>query len=283
MDGGKCDPVTTTKVAILQLDVQWGDTAANLHSAFAYMRLLESDVSTVIMPELWSCSHDNDKMAEHADSTNAIVKEMSSWCRQRGVWMLCGTLPWRAPDAHLRNRLHLISDNGSVEATYDKVHLFPRPGEDLLFKRGEDPLLFSMRGVPSSAAVSYDIRFPEYIRSIALAGAMVLYLPAEWPMERLEHWRTLLKARAIENQMFVIGCNRCGTGGGVDFGGHSMAVAPDGEVLVEAGCSEETVIAELDIKHCEFVRKQLPVFMGRAPGMYHPVTSFPPEQPEETL
>ncbi len=275
--------MTTIKVAILQRDVQWGDPEANLQSTFECLRLLESDISVVIMPELWSCSYDNEKMSEHADSTDAIVKQMSAWCGERGIWMLCGTLPWKAPDGDLRNRLHLISDNGSVEATYDKVHLFPLLGENLFFKRGDEPLLFSARGVPSSAAVCYDIRFPEYIRSIALAGAMVLYLPAEWPMERVDHWRALLKARAIENQMFVIGCNRCGTGGGVCYGGHSMAVAPDGEFLVEAGCSEEIIIAELDMKHCEAIRKQLPVFVDRVPEMYHPVTSFPSEQLSETL
>jgi predicted amidohydrolase len=117
-------------------------------------------------------------------------------------------------------------------------------------------------------AVCYDLRFPEMFRSYALEGAQLILLSAEWPKPRLEHWRTLLRARAIENQTFVVACNCVGEGGGNVFFGHSMVVDPWGEVIVEGQEHEEVLVAKLDLTRVVEIRRQYPVFADRRAGLY---------------
>ncbi|HBI05283.1 MAG TPA: carbon-nitrogen hydrolase, partial [Paenibacillaceae bacterium] len=114
----------------------------------------------------------------------------------------------------------------------------------------------------------YDIRFPELARSYALDGAGILVNSAEWPHPRLNHWRTLMQARAIENQMYVVACNRVGISGKTEFCGHSMVIDPWGEILVEGGEEEAILIAEIDLTLIEEVRGKIPVFADRRPDLY---------------
>ena len=95
--------------------------------------------------------------------------------------------------------------------------------------------------------ICYDLRFPEMWRRYTEAGAQVIILPAEWPLRRVEHWRILLRARAVENQLFVVGCNRAGVDADGEFGGHSAAIDPWGRVLVEGGSEPELLMATLDL------------------------------------
>lgn len=103
---------------------------------------------------------------------------------------------------------------------------------------------------------------------MALDGAEVLFVPAQWPTVRLSHWRTLLIARAIENQMYVVSANRVGKDPKNDFPGHSMVVDPWGEIVYEAGSGEEIFTVELDQNLVQQVRAKMPVFRDRAPHVY---------------
>src|SRR5690606_34047396 len=105
-------------------------------------------------------------------------------------------------------------------------------------------------------------------RRLALDGAKMLFVPAQWPKPRLHHWRTLLQARAIENQMFVVACNRVGTSRGSEFFGHSMIISPWGDVLAEGGEEEAILTADLDLSEVERVRSAIPVFRYRRPELY---------------
>ena len=116
--------------------------------------------------------------------------------------------------------------------------------------------------------ICYDIRFCEWLRTYALKGAEVLFVSAEWPTARADHWKTLLRARAIENQMFVVACNRCGTSGDTTFGGGSLILGPKGEILFEGGDGEEAGFATLDLKDVTDVRNFLTVFNDRVPEIY---------------
>ena len=125
-----------------------------------------------------------------------------------------------------------------------------------------------MIGVPAATIICYDIRFPELARKLALNGAQLLFVPAEWPHPRLHHWRTLLTARAIENQMYVIACNRVGRSGETSFFGHSMIINPWGEIVTEADENEQIVTAEIDLELVAKVRSTIPVFEDRRPDVY---------------
>ena len=121
---------------------------------------------------------------------------------------------------------------------------------------------------PAGGAICYDLRFPELFRRYALDGALFCLLPSEWPHPRLAHWRTLLRARAIENQMFVVACNRVVETGDNRFFGHSAVIDPWGETLVEGDESEVLLFATLDTALVADVRQRIPVFADRRPAAY---------------
>ena len=114
----------------------------------------------------------------------------------------------------------------------------------------------------------YDLRFPELFRRYALADCVLTFLPAEWPHPRLEHWQTLLRARAIENQMFIVACNRVGQSNDTGFCGHSCIIDPWGEVLVEGGEEEALLTMEIDLEKVTAVRRTIPIFNDRRPRIY---------------
>jgi omega-amidase len=123
-------------------------------------------------------------------------------------------------------------------------------------------------GVESGLAICYDLRFPEQFRAYALAGASVVFVPSEWPHPRLAHWRTLLRARAIENQFFVVACNRVGESKGTQFFGHSTIVDPWGELIVEGGEQEILLTAPIDTGLVAEIRERIPIFADRRPEVY---------------
>jgi predicted amidohydrolase len=120
----------------------------------------------------------------------------------------------------------------------------------------------------SAIAICYDLRFPELFRSYALAGARIVFLSAAWPYPRLEHWRTLLQARAIENQLFIVACNQVGESKGERFFGHSAIYDPWGRLVVEAGDSKVLLTASVDMALVEEVRQTITVFADRRPELY---------------
>ena len=131
------------------------------------------------------------------------------------------------------NRLIWAAPNGAL-AVYDKKHLFAFAGEDQVYTAGQTRALMELNGWRIRPFICYDLRFPVWTRNMGLAYDVALFV-ANWPARRATHWRALLKARAIENQSYIIGLNRVGTdGNGLEYDGHSAVVAPSGEVLFEA-------------------------------------------------
>ncbi len=260
---------------IIQSDVEWGNPGVNISRMEKKLDSLPDGPSLVIMPELWTCSYDNNSLKEHALSSPVALEMLKTASRKKSFAIIGGSIPWQEPSGALFNRSNVLGDSGALIGSYDKAHLFPLLDEPLNFKRGERPLLFDLFGITSSVVICYDIRFPEFIRSLALSGADLLLVPAQWPVPRIDHWTLLLRARAIENQMFVIGCNRCGSGGGAIYGGHSIAVAPDGTVLGECNEKDEMIMTiEITPSLIQQTRKKFPFSGGRNPQLYSPVTSL---------
>ena len=165
------------------------------------------------------------------------------------------------------NTVHLI-DNGRLAGVYRKLHLFSLLGEDKAFDGGDSWLLAETSIGTVGVMICYDLRFPELSRRLAVEGAQVVCVPAQWPKPRQEHWRTLLRARAIENQLFVVACNACGPIGKLDFFGMSMIIDPKGEVLAEGGEADCVITAPLDMQVMTDWRAQIPCFNDRRPELY---------------
>ena len=126
--------------------------------------------------------------------------------------------------------------------------------EDVFFTPGKEPCPIQTDLGPIGALVCYDLRFPELLREQATLGANLLVVAAQWPAARIDNWRILVQARAIENQIFVIAANRCGTTDETPFGGHSMIVGPDGSVLLEAEDDEKCSVTILDLESVSAAR-----------------------------
>ncbi len=262
-------------VHIIQFDVRWGNPEDNISRMRERLLSLPDGPSMTILPELWTCSYDYKGMKDHLRFSEDAIDMLRDISSRKGILIAGGSVPWTNAAGGLVNRSFVVNDAGSIMGIYDKCHLFPLLDEPDHFIPGQAPLVLQSFGITMGLAICYDIRFPEFIRSIALAGAELIIVPAQWPMARLDHWTTLLKARAIENQLFVLGCNRCGEGGGETYGGSSAIFGPDGSLVCECNkVSEEISSVEIDLVQVRRIRKAYPFTKGRNPLLYSPVTAF---------
>jgi predicted amidohydrolase len=193
---------------------------------------------------------------------------MREWAAGHGVF-LAGSVLGRVEGAVL-NTAVVYGPDGDFRLTYRKIHLFPPMGEDDLLQAGDELPTGAVRWATVGLAVCYDLRFPELFRGYACKGVDLVIIPTHWPEERIEHWSLLLRARAVENQCFMVGCNGCGEAEGTRFGGRSAMIGPWGQQLAEAGTGEEILSAKLDpLAVCE-VREMFPVLEHRQIGLEAP-------------
>lgn len=195
----------------------------------------------VVLPELWPNGGFSyatwQQSAEPLDGP--VVTALRAATRDLGATVHLGSFVERSSAGRLFNTSVLLGPDGRVLATYRKLHLFGfGAGEPELMAPGDEPVVHGRLGL----ATCYDLRFPELFRALLDAGAEVVLVPAAWPAKRIEHWRLLARARAVENQSFVVACNTAGTHAGVLMGGCSLVVDPWGEVLAEADPDREQVL-----------------------------------------
>lgn len=171
-------------------------------------------------------------------------------------------------DGRVYNTAMVFDRTGACIASYDKTHLFTPMGEDNYYTPGDRLCTFSLDGVKCGLIICYDVRFPELTRSLTLPGLDMLFVVSQWPKVRTFHLRSLTTARAIENQMFLVCCNSCGTAGQTVYGGNSAIIDPWGETVALAGESEEILTADCDLQILENIRGSIPVFRDRRPSLY---------------
>lgn len=122
--------------------------------------------------------------------------------------------------------MYIVNDSGDIITEYDKAHLFKLMDEHLYLKAGNKKNLFEIENITMAGVICYDLRFPEWFRAHSLLGAKVIFVPAQWPAARIDHWKILLQARAIENQCYIVAVNRVGKDSNNEFNGNSMVIAP---------------------------------------------------------
>ncbi|MFC5531809.1 carbon-nitrogen family hydrolase [Cohnella yongneupensis] len=262
---------TPLRIAIVQMNIEAGNPEAN----FAKMAAKLEEAATanpkpdlIVLPEMWNTGYALDRIQSLADPDGTRTKAfMSAFCRKHGVSVHAGSIA-RLNGTTVTNTTYIFDTQGEEIGQYSKIHLFQLMNEHLHLDAGESLGRFELGGVPAGTMICYDIRFPELARKLALDGARILFVPAEWPHPRLHHWRTLLQARAIENQMYVVSCNTVGESGASTFFGHSMVIDPWGEVIAEAEEVEMTLTAEINLALVDEVRGRIPVFADRRPSLY---------------
>ncbi len=257
-------------VALGQMNVQLGDPQANMRQVARLAALAaEKSADLLLLPELWSTGYDLERATNHAASvTTGVFAETAVLAARHHLAIVGSCLSDLGAD-NVGNTAVYHDADGQLRATYSKTHLFRLMDEEQFLTAGDSLSLVETSWGKIGLAICYDLRFPELFRRYALQGARLVLLPAEWPQPRLAHWRTLLRARAIENQMFVVACNRVGTSKGQTFFGHSCVIDPWGETVLEMGEQEGLETAVLDLSLVDSVRAKIPVFADRRPDLYN--------------
>lgn len=251
------------------MDIRLGDPEYNYRHALKLMeRALTDKPDVIILPEMFNTAYAFDIIDSVGDREGrGLIESFTPFIENAKVNVVAGSISDYREDG-LYNTAYVFDRTGDIICRYDKVHMFGLMDEDRFLSPGKSLGYFEIDNVPAGIIICYDLRFPELTRSLALKGAKILFIPAEWPHPRLNHWRTLQIARAIENQMYVVSCNRVGEKGKDVFFGHSMVIDPWGEVVLEMGEGEEINTVDIDLGSVDDVRRRIPVFKDRRPEIY---------------
>ncbi len=261
--------MTKLSISLGQMHIKLARVEDNLEAA---ERMIDEasarDSQLIVLPELWSTGYDLPNARDYADELGeGMFAQLSNTARQRSI-AVYGSILERRGEQFMNCAAYYNAD-GALAAVYRKIHLFRLFDEHLWLGEGDAPTLLDQPWGAAGLSVCYDLRFPELFRRYAVAHeAKLMLVCAEWPLARVQHWRALIIARAIENQCFVAATNSCGETGGAVFGGHSMIVDPWGEVIIEAGEDECLLAAEIDLSEVDRVRAAIPVFEDRRPDAY---------------
>jgi omega-amidase len=250
------------RVALAQMEVADGDWKTNVDEA---ARLIADapDADLYVLPELWTSGYAYDRWHHIAEELgHATVEWYRKAAAARGA-TIAGSNIALNHESRLVNRLWCISANETV--FYDKTHLFPPLREPELLVAGNKRQHAIVAGATLALSICYDLRYPVMYRQDARDGAQVFLVSAEWPASRADALRTLCRARAIENQAFLVLCNRTGTArDGLEFKGGSMVVSPLGEVLLDLGEETRVDVLQVDTSVVALTRKAIPVLAGES-------------------
>lgn len=250
------------KIQLLQLQITFGDVDRNeQHISEWFDQYVEEDTDVVVMPEMWNNGYDlehlNTKADHYLERSHSFIQQLAI---DYHVDIVAGSVS-NERDNHIYNTGFTVSQFGEIINYYDKVHLVPMLNEPQYLTAGKhvpEPFPLSDDTLVTQL-ICYDLRFPELLRYPARNGAKIGFYVAQWPSARLNHWQALLKARAVENDMFIVGVNSCGDDGRTEYAGHSMVINPNGEVIKQLSAEEDVATVEIDLSEVDEQRKNIPV------------------------
>ncbi len=260
--------MTSLFLSLGQMRLHLGEPERNFERVRAWtMEAARRGSALVLFPELWSTAYDLENWPKHATPlAEGMFARLSALAREHHIAIASSVLELKAGRAF--NTFAYYDADGQRAGVYRKVHLVPMLDEPKWLAAGDKLEMVETEWGNVGLGICYDLRFPEMWRKYALGGARLLLIPAEWPSRRAYHWQTLLRARAIENQVFVAACNCVGENKGETFGGGSAVIDPWGEAVVEGGSGEALLTAEIDLSKVEDIRARIPVFQSRRPEVY---------------
>ncbi|WP_443946762.1 nitrilase family protein [Pedobacter sp. AW1-32] len=256
MDAPLYTKIENLKITIFQAYLFWENIEKNLQNLTLRLSMgVREKTDLIILPEMFNSgfSMNAEKLAEEMGGLTM------QWMQKTAIQYNCvitGSLIIKE-DGHFYNRLIWMQPDGQFQK-YDKRHLFGMGEEDKTFTAGKDQLIVELKGWKIRLAVCYDLRFPAWLRNVD-AGYDILLLVASWPDKRSAHWKTLIPARAIENQSYVVGVNRVGHDGNqVYHGGHSMVMDPYGSTVYYKPEDEDMYTVTIAYEEIVKVRRQFP-------------------------
>jgi omega-amidase len=253
-------------VAAVQLDIAWENVQVNHDKVRAL--LAASPVpkgALVALPEMFATGFSMNVTATAQGDARETEAFLAALAQEHGIFVTAGVVTKTAEGRGL-NQSVTFAPGGQLLARYTKIHPFSYGDEDRHYAPGTQVLTFPVGDAVVAPFVCYDLRFPEVFRNAVKQGAQIYTVVANWPLPREAHWLALLQARAIENQAFVIGVNRCGRDPRLAYGGRSQIIDPRGNVLADGGAGEGVVGAEISLEMLLTYRREFPALADMKTG-----------------
>jgi len=251
------------RIALVQLDIEWESKKENYRKAEGFIkRASHEGCDIIVFPEMFNTgfSMNISSIAEDEDGETALI--LSKLAMQNNINLIAGYAVKSFDSGKGRNQAVAYSRMGNILTTFTKLHSFSFAKEDQYYTAGDEIVTFDIEGMPSSIFICFDLRFPEVFRSIA-KKVQAIFVIANWPSTRIEHWEVLLKARAIENQCFVIGINRTGRdANGIHYSGQSKIYGPLGNEICSGGEKDEFLTGEIIPHEVNEIREKYPFLMS---------------------
>lgn len=255
------------KIAIYQMEIIPGEPEKNIEKVANWLSTLD-DVDIAVLPEMWNTSYTLEELVNiTSEAGQREIEKLSELAKQYQINIVGGSIAVRVEDK-IYNRAIVINKNGEHIHQYDKLHLVPMLDEPNYLTQGNNISIFEIDNVKMGVIICYDLRFPEISRKLALEGIEVLFVVAEWPIERISQFEKLLYARAIENQVYVIASNSIGKCDDTVFGGKSMVINPLGEATTKIILGEGTIQSTINIEEIRSIRSDIPLLKTRRADIY---------------
>lgn len=247
------------KIALLQMNTFWECKDKNIEKAESLIKKAsENNCDVAVLPEMFNTGFSMNvlKVAENENSkTDRALRELS---KKFGIYIIAGYAIKYNSEEKGKNIAAVYNKNGERIASYVKIHPFSNAKENEFYFPGDEVVIFKINDIPSSVFICYDLRFPEIFRAAA-RNVYIIFVIANWPLSRINHWNTLLKARAIENQCFIVGVNRIGIdGNNIFYNGSSQIISPLGEIVAKADETKEFIFSEINPHDVKEIRKRFP-------------------------
>lgn len=260
------------KICCVQMNMRLGDTDYNFtHAKKLFEKAAETGSDTIVFPETWNTGFfPRDNLYGLCDNDGKRTKELfGALAKLHGVNVVGGSVS-NIKNRKIYNTSYVFNRQGECIAEYDKTHLFTPMSEHDFYEKGLRLTSFELDGKMCGIIICYDLRFPELTRTLTVKNRLdYLFVVSQWPDKRISQLDTLLKARAIENQMHVVCCNSCSKAYDTVFGGHSAVYSPLGETLASAGESEEITTAECNEAVSARLANSINVFRDRREELYN--------------
>jgi predicted amidohydrolase len=256
-----------SRVALLQVSSDASESAADrIERVLGILEETLPQADIAVLPELWiSGAFDLPLAREVAAPLDfPVLERIRAMAKAADTWVHAGSYAECLPDSRTFNTAVLIGPDGEIVATYRKRHLFGfATGERTLITAGDALIVAETPLGHTGIATCYDLRFPEMFRDLVEAGAETFLVASGWPTPRIGHWDVLTRARAIEDQAWMVACNGVGSHADITLGGHSVVIDPQGNVVAEAGSDETVLFADVARGRARVWREAFPVLDDR--------------------
>lgn len=256
-------------ISVIQFDIEFNNPSMNREKVINKIKNIKLNTDIIVLPEMWNTSFNFETINEDADDNgHPTITMLSDIAKQNSVNIVAGSIADKEGNK-IYNRAYVINRDGNTIHTYEKVHLVHHTPENKYITAGNNISCFEIDGIKCAVILCYDLRFPEIARKLALEGAKIIFVVAQWFESRIHHWNILNKARALENQLYIVAANRIGKEYKAVFPGQSMIIDPWGNEVDKLDNKEGILSVDIDLELINRVRQKVTCFNDIRNDLYY--------------